>query len=125
MRSLQTVSLFVFDETTNAELNFLEDRHTGPLRGHSGPRRLQKLLADCRSVKVKRLFFFFADRHHHAWLKRLDKDAIDLGAGKRMPCAVSRPDETFTRRREPLISTRVECCGTTRETRSSPGSGHR
>ena len=27
------------------------------------PRRLQKLLADCRSVKVKRLFFFFADRH--------------------------------------------------------------
>ena len=48
------------------------------------PRRLQKLLADCRSVKVKRLFFFFADRHQHAWLKRLDKSAIDLGKGKRM-----------------------------------------
>jgi Transcriptional regulator, AbiEi antitoxin, Type IV TA system/Transcriptional regulator, AbiEi antitoxin N-terminal domain len=48
------------------------------------PRRLQKLLADCRSIKVKRLFFFFADRHQHAWLKRLDKDAIDLGEGKRM-----------------------------------------
>ena len=46
--------------------------------------RLQKLLADCRSVKVKRLFFFFADRHQHAWLERLDKDAIDLGEGKRM-----------------------------------------
>jgi len=30
------------------------------------------------------LFFFFADRHQHAWLKRLDKDAIDLGEGKRM-----------------------------------------
>ncbi len=27
------------------------------------PGRLQKLLADCASVKVKRLFFFFADRH--------------------------------------------------------------
>lgn len=48
------------------------------------PRRLQKLLAGCRSVKVKRLFFFFADRHKHAWLKRLDKNAVDLGEGKRM-----------------------------------------
>lgn len=48
------------------------------------PRMLQKLLADCKSVKVKRLFFFFADRHNHAWLKRLDRDAIGLGTGKRM-----------------------------------------
>jgi len=48
------------------------------------PRRLQKLLVDCGSVKVKRLFFYFADRHGHAWLKRLDKIAIDLGKGKRM-----------------------------------------
>ena len=48
------------------------------------PRRLQKLLADCTSVKVKRLFFYFADRHQHAWRKRLDKDAIDFGSGKRM-----------------------------------------
>lgn len=48
------------------------------------PRLLQKLLADCDSVKVKRLFFYFADRHRHAWLKRLDKTVIDLGKGKRM-----------------------------------------
>jgi hypothetical protein len=48
------------------------------------PRRLQKLLADCRSVKVKRLFFFFADRHKHAWLKHLDTKYIDFGTGKRM-----------------------------------------
>jgi hypothetical protein len=48
------------------------------------PVRMQKLLVDCRSVKVKRLFFFFADRHQHAWLKRLDRKAIDLGSGKRM-----------------------------------------
>lgn len=48
------------------------------------PRRLQALLADCRSVKVKRLFFFFADRHQHAWLKHLDLQAIYLGTGKRM-----------------------------------------
>ena len=48
------------------------------------PRRLEKLLLDCRNIKVKRLFFFFADRHQHAWLKRINKDAIDLGRGKRM-----------------------------------------
>jgi len=48
------------------------------------PRGLQKLLEICRSVKVKRLFLFFADRHPHAWVKRLDKDAITLGTGKRM-----------------------------------------
>jgi len=33
---------------------------------------------------VKRLFFFFADRHQHAWLRRLNKEAIDLGKGKRL-----------------------------------------
>lgn len=48
------------------------------------PARLQKLLVDCRNVKVKRLFFFFADRHQHAWLKKLKKEEIDLGKGKRM-----------------------------------------
>ncbi|WP_321475099.1 type IV toxin-antitoxin system AbiEi family antitoxin domain-containing protein [uncultured Paludibaculum sp.] len=48
------------------------------------PRRLEKLLLDCRSVKAKRLFFFFADRHKHAWLRHIDRKAIDLGKGKRM-----------------------------------------
>lgn len=48
------------------------------------PRRLQKLLLDCKSVKAKRLFFFFAHRHQHAWLKHLDERGVDLGTGKRM-----------------------------------------
>jgi hypothetical protein len=48
------------------------------------PRRLQTLLVDCRSIKVKRLFFWFAERHRHAWLQKLDGSAIDLGTGKRM-----------------------------------------
>jgi hypothetical protein len=59
------------------------------------PRRLQKLLADCRSVKVKRLFFFFADRHQHSWLKRLDRHAIDLGEGKRMLVKNGRLDKAY------------------------------
>jgi hypothetical protein len=48
------------------------------------PHRLRKLLLACRSVKVKRLFFWFAERHNHAWLNRLDRTGIDLGSGKRM-----------------------------------------
>jgi hypothetical protein len=48
------------------------------------PRRLQTLLNDCRSVKVKRLFFWFAERHQHAWLKQIDQTKVNLGTGKRM-----------------------------------------
>lgn len=48
------------------------------------PRRLQVLLEDARSIKVKRLFFFFADRHQHKWLNHLDRENISLGSGKRM-----------------------------------------
>jgi len=48
------------------------------------PRRLQWLLSDCRSVKVKRLFFYFADRHRHAWLNQIKREVIEFGAGKRM-----------------------------------------
>lgn len=59
------------------------------------PRRMQKLLADCASVKVKRLFFFFADRYGHAWLKRLDRSAIDLGSGKRMLAKGGRYDPVY------------------------------
>ena len=59
------------------------------------PRRLQKLLTDCKNVKVKRLFFFFADRHKHAWLKRLEKGAIDLGKGKRSLVKGGKFDPTY------------------------------
>jgi len=48
------------------------------------PRRLKALLSDCRSVKAKRLFFWFAERHNHAWLQKIDRSGIDLGKGKRM-----------------------------------------
>lgn len=47
------------------------------------PRLLTSLLDDCRSVKAKRLFFVFADKHAHAWRKHLDPQAFDLGSGDR------------------------------------------
>lgn len=59
------------------------------------PKRLQSLLDRCRSVKVKRLFFFFADRHLHAWLKHLDKTTIDLGSGKRSLVKGGKLDSTY------------------------------
>lgn len=59
------------------------------------PRRLQRLLVDCRSVKVKRLFFFFADRHRHAWVNRLDKSVLDLGRGKRALVPGGKLDPTY------------------------------
>ena len=48
------------------------------------PKRASRLLGECRSVKVKRLFPWLAERHGHPWLERLDRDGIDLGRGKRM-----------------------------------------
>ena len=45
------------------------------------PRRLAALLSACRSVKVRRLFFVFADRHGHDWREYIDASAIDFGSG--------------------------------------------
>lgn len=47
------------------------------------PRLLESLLKECRSVKVKRLFFVFADQHDHAWRQYLNPDDFDLGSGPR------------------------------------------
>ncbi len=59
------------------------------------PRRLQIQLETSRSVKVKRLFFFFADRHRHAWLDGINKEAVDLGTGKRMLVKGGKLDPTY------------------------------
>jgi len=47
------------------------------------PRRLEKLLASCTSIKVKRLFFVLADKHGHAWRRHLSPERFDLGSGPR------------------------------------------
>ena len=59
------------------------------------PRKLQTLLVNCRSVKVKRLFLWFAERHNHAWLQKLDRKPIDLGSGKRMLVRGGKLDSKF------------------------------
>jgi hypothetical protein len=59
------------------------------------PDRLKKLLADCKNVKVKRLFFFFSDRHKHAWARRLDKSTVDFGHGKRVLVKGGKLDRAY------------------------------
>ena len=48
------------------------------------PRRLDALLRRTGNVKVKRLFFWLAERQGHAWFRRLDAGDFDLGRGKRV-----------------------------------------
>ena len=47
------------------------------------PKLLMKLLTACRSIKVRRLFFVFADRHQHAWLKHMNPSKVNFGTGPR------------------------------------------
>jgi hypothetical protein len=75
--------LELIDELPNKETFHLVDVTMEGLANIS-PRRMQQLLEVATSIKVKRLFFFFADRHHHRWLNHMERDKIDLGKGKRM-----------------------------------------
>ena len=43
--------------------------------------RVGELLRDCRSIKVKRLVLWFAERHEHPWLDEVDFADVDLGRG--------------------------------------------
>jgi hypothetical protein len=48
-----------------------------------------------RSIKVKRLFLWFAERHHHAWFSPLDASRVDLGRGKRQLVPGGRYDAKY------------------------------
>ncbi len=48
------------------------------------PNAVQKLLAACTSVKVKRLFMYLADKAGHQWFGFLESEKLDLGSGKRV-----------------------------------------
>ena len=52
------------------------------------PRRLEKLLKKTQNVKVRRLFYWFSERHQYGWFKKLPDpyvlDALGMGAGNRV-----------------------------------------
>jgi hypothetical protein len=47
------------------------------------PELVQNLLEECKSVKVKRLFLYMAEKAQHQWFNDLEPAKIDLGKGKR------------------------------------------
>lgn len=59
------------------------------------PKALQQLLEMCSNVKVKRLFLWFAKRHHYNWFAKLDQAKIDLGSGKRVVEKGGQLDKTY------------------------------
>jgi hypothetical protein len=46
-------------------------------------------------VKVKRLFFVYADKHQHGWRAHVDPTGVDLGAGDRAFTAGGRLHPTY------------------------------
>jgi hypothetical protein len=45
---------------------------------------VQKLLQDCTSIKVKRLFLYLAEKSQHKWFKDIKLKKINIGSGKRV-----------------------------------------
>lgn len=94
MSSPERASLELMDEVPQRETFHQADVLMEGLRNLS-PQRLHALLVACRNVKVKRLFLWFAERHAHPWLKKLDSRDIDLGHGKRVLVRGGKLDKTF------------------------------
>ena len=47
------------------------------------PEIMQTLLEGCNSVKVTRLCLYMAEKNQLQWYKRLNKEVINVGSGKR------------------------------------------
>ena len=59
------------------------------------PKVVQNLLEMCRSVKVKRLFLFLAQKADLPWFTKLNTANLDLGKGKRMIVKDGALDKTY------------------------------
>lgn len=59
------------------------------------PDLVQKLLEQCCSVKVKRLFMFLAEKSRHPWMEKLDQNRINFGKGKRVIAKEGRLDKRY------------------------------
>ncbi len=59
------------------------------------PRKLDALLNVCSNIKVKRLFFWLAQRQNYPWFKKLDRSKYDLGSGKRVIAKGGKLDNDY------------------------------
>ncbi|MCF6194867.1 MAG: type IV toxin-antitoxin system AbiEi family antitoxin domain-containing protein, partial [Kangiellaceae bacterium] len=57
--------------------------------------RLNDLLLQCKSIKVKRLFLWLAERQNYAWFKKLDIENLNLGSGKRVIAKGGKLDKEY------------------------------
>ena len=48
------------------------------------PGMVQKLLENCQSIKVKRLFLYLAERNEVPWFENINHKRVNLGSGKRV-----------------------------------------
>lgn len=47
------------------------------------PKTVQAVLEAAKSVKAKRLFCWYSERHSHSWFNHVSVDNVDFGSGKR------------------------------------------
>lgn len=59
------------------------------------PRKLDVLLKACKSVKVKRLFFWLSKRQAYPWFSKLNVEDYDLGSGKRVVAKGGKLDTDY------------------------------
>lgn len=59
------------------------------------PKKLDVLLTACKSVKVKRLFFWLAKRQSYPWLSKLNVAHYNLGSGKRVVAKGGKLDTDY------------------------------
>jgi len=59
------------------------------------PRVVQRLLENCVSVKVKRLFMLLAENCKHPWIGKVDLSKVDFGKGKRQLVKGGRFDSKY------------------------------
>lgn len=59
------------------------------------PELMQALLEECKSIKVKRLFLFLAEKANLPVLKKLELKKIDLGSGKRVIVKGGKLDSNY------------------------------
>jgi hypothetical protein len=84
--SVSSAELALFEELrslrTNADFTAADSFFEAASTLRSG--LAKELLSACRSVKVKRLFLWFASRHGHSWAAAISEERVDIGSGKRV-----------------------------------------
>ena len=65
------------------EQDLMECFHFMESMNNVRPGVVQDLLENCKSIKVKRLFLYLAEKVNHDWFKNLEIEKLDLGNGKR------------------------------------------